>query len=310
LFRETLIYFEINRNVEHARGYSIVTLRISLVDYLNSAPLGWSFLHGPLKGKFKVIRSSPAECADQLARGEVDVGLIPSIEYQRIPDLRIIPGIAVAASNRVRSVLLVRPKEKPEIRSVALDTSSRTSATLVRILLERRMGLRPELVPHRPDVDEMLARCDSALIIGDAALKLSSDEYEVVDLAQTWIEWQKRPFVFAFWACRSRLETDAELVAIFHEARNWGLGVREEIADVYSGILDLSEAFLREYLHFNVDYNLGPTHVDGLTRFFQLAFEMNAIPELRPLDFLPSVPIDDLRLTIDKPGFGGSIRQS
>ncbi len=180
-------------------------LRVSLVDYLNSAPLGWSFLHGPLKGKFEVVRSSPAECADQLARGEVDVGLIPSIEYQRIPDLRIIPGIAVAASNRVRSVLLVRPKGRPEIRSVALDTSSRTSATLVRILLERRMGLRPELVPHMPEIDEMLGRCDAALIIGDAALRLPADKYEVLDLAQAWIEWQKRAVRFCLLGLPRRI---------------------------------------------------------------------------------------------------------
>ena len=263
-------------------------LRISLVDYLNSAPLGWSFLHGPLKGKFEVIPSSPAECADQLARGEVDVGLIPSIEYQRIPDLRIVPGIAVAASNRVRSVVLVRPKGKTEIRSVALDTSSRTSATLVRILLRHRLGLQPALVPHVPDVDRMLSGCDAALIIGDAALRLPLAEYEVLDLAETWIEWQKRPFVFAFWACRADLEPDQDLVSIFREARNWGLEAREEIARVYAGILHLSQSSLQDYLHLNVDYNLGPAHVDGLTRFYQLAFEMAAIPELRPLDFLPA----------------------
>jgi chorismate dehydratase len=255
---------------------------------LNSAPLGWSFLHGPLKGKFEVVRSSPAECADQLARGEVDVGLIPSIEYQRIPDLRVIPGIAVAASNRVRSVLLVRPKERAEIRSVALDVSSRTSATLVRILLERRMGLRPDLVPHTPEIDEMLERYDAALIIGDAALRLSPDKYQVLDLAQAWIEWQRLPFVFAFWACRAEFEKDPELVSIFHEARSWGLGAREKIAEVYAGTLKLPEASLLEYLHFNVDYNLGRPHVDGLTRFFRLAFEMGAIPELRTLDFLPA----------------------
>jgi chorismate dehydratase len=264
---------------------------------LNSAPLGWSFLHGPLKGKFEVLRSSPAECADQLARGEVDVGLIPSIEYQRIPDVRIIPGVAVAASNRVRSVLLVRPKERPQIRSVALDASSRTSATLVRILLERRMGLHPELVPHTPDINEMLERCDAALIIGDAALKLPPGKYEVLDLAHEWIEWQNRPFVFAFWACRAGLDADLNLVPLFHEARDWGLGVREEIAEVYADILNLPEASLREYLHFNVDYSLGRLHVEGLTRFFQFAFEMSAIPEIRPLDFLPSgvreLTIDD-----------------
>jgi len=134
----------------------VLKIRISLVDYLNSAPLGWSFLHGPLKGEYEVVLSSPARCAEQLAAGEADIGLIPSIEYQRIPELQIIPGIAVAAVNKVRSVLMVRPRNKRELRSLALDTSSRTSVALIRLLLEFRLGLKPVLVPHPPDLTAML----------------------------------------------------------------------------------------------------------------------------------------------------------
>ena len=137
-------------------------IRISLVHYLNSAPLGWAFLHGPFRDKFEVLPSSPAMCADQLAGGEVDIGLIPSIEYQRIPDLRVIPGISIASLGEVRSILLIKPKGKQLIRSVALDTSSRTSVALAMILLQAKMGLHPEYVPHPPDPSAMLTRSDAA----------------------------------------------------------------------------------------------------------------------------------------------------
>jgi chorismate dehydratase len=145
-------------------------LRISLVHYLNSAPLGWAFLHGPFRDQFEVLPASPAVCADQLASGEVDIGLIPSIEYQRIPDLHIIPGISIASLGEVRSILLIKPKGQDSIRSVALDTSSRTSVALAKILLQVKMELRPEYVPHPPDPAAMLGRCDAALVIGDPAL--------------------------------------------------------------------------------------------------------------------------------------------
>ncbi|MEJ2110433.1 MAG: menaquinone biosynthesis protein, partial [Acidobacteriota bacterium] len=142
-------------------------IRISLVHYLNSAPLGWAFLHGPMRNLFEVIPSSPARCADQLSSGEVEIGLIPSIEYARIPSLRILPGMAIASLAEVRSILLVRPRDKQSIRSVALDTTSRTSVVLTKLLLEDVMGIQPEFVPHSPDLDSMLKRCDAALLIGD-----------------------------------------------------------------------------------------------------------------------------------------------
>jgi len=264
-------------------------IRISLVHFINSAPLGWAFLHGRFRDRFEVIPSSPAVCADQLRGGEVEIGLIPSIEYQRIPDLEILPGIAIASRAEVRSILLIKPKGIADVRSVALDTSSRTSVALARILLRRKMGIDPELVPHAPDAAAMLRRCDAALIIGDAALKVVPEDYDALDLAAEWVAWQQKPFVFAFWACRAAAELPDDLGAVFLEAKRLGLAARPEIAASFAGPLGLEGSFLENYLYRNIDFDLGPEHIGGLELFYRLAREQGLIPGLRPLRFA-SVP--------------------
>ncbi len=260
-------------------------IRISLVDYLNAAPLGWSFLNGPHRGRFEVFPSSPALCAAQLAAGEVDVGLIPSIEYQRIPGLRIIPGIAIASSSQVRSVLMVKHRGR-EIRSVALDTSSRTSAALLKLILQSKMGLDPLFVDHEPDLTKMLEACDAALLIGDAALKVSPREYDLTDLAEAWIEWQARPFVFAIWACRADSPLPDDLADVFQEAKEWGLAARHEIISHYSRRLKLPAVFLKEYLSRNINYELAAPYVEGLERFYRCAFDARLISRLEEIRFL------------------------
>jgi chorismate dehydratase len=260
-------------------------IRVSFSGYLNSAPLGWSFLHGPLRDRFDIVEASPAQCADHLAQGRVDVALIPSIEYQRIPDLRILPGIAVAARGPVRSVLLVGNRER-EIRKVALDTNSRTSVVLLKLWLRSVLNLAPGFVPLRPDLPHMLERCDAALLIGDSALSLPADRYEVVDMAEAWVQWQKMPFVFALWACRDGIEDASGLVAVFQEAKSRGLEMRSRIAQDYSQRLKLAAADLEDYLLRNVDYDLSDYHLEGLKRFFQLADEGGLVPALQPVRFL------------------------
>ncbi len=264
-------------------------LRVSLVEYLNAAPLGWSMLYGPHRDLFEVLPSVPSRCADQLASGEVDIGLIPSIEYQRIPGLQIVPGIAIAAERPVRSVILVK-KRVPKIQTVALDTSSRSSAALVELLLRTRLGLDPKFLPRRPSLPGMLDGCDAALLIGDAALKLERREYEVLDLAEEWIAWQKTPFVFAFWACRMDARLPENIVTIFHEARAWGVNRFPEIVKVYSRKLNLPEDFLLDYLSRNITYDMGKTHVGGLESFYRLAGEAGMIPKVLDARFLPEVP--------------------
>jgi chorismate dehydratase len=261
-------------------------IRLSLVHYLNSAPLGWAFLHGPFREQFEVLPSSPALCADQLLKGEVDIGLIPSIEYERIPNLRIIPGISIASLAAVRSILLIRRKGFRAIRSVALDTSSRTSVALTKILLHASMGIRPEFISYPPDVTSMLDHCDAALLIGDAALKIRLEEYETIDLAEKWVQWQQNPFVFAFWACRAGARLPADLISVFQEAKRWGLERRDEIAAAFSNSLELSRPFLENYLRQNINYDLGMQHINGLERFYRLAEQEGLIPEFRAPQFL------------------------
>jgi chorismate dehydratase len=260
-------------------------IRISLVHYLNSAPLGWAFLHGPFRGRFEVIPSSPAKCADQLLSGDVDIGLIPSIEYQRIPDLQIIPEVSISSLGKVRSILLIKPKGKQIINSVALDTSSRTSVALTKVLMKAKMGMHPEFIPCPPDLGSMLRLCDAALLIGDAALKVLLEEYDVTDLAGEWVQWQGKPFVCAFWACRTDASLPPDLNSLFLEAKEWGLGKRQEIATAYAESLGLPASFLEEYLHRNIDYDLGPSHIEGLHKFYQLARQENVIHGFQPVQF-------------------------
>ncbi len=261
-------------------------IRISLVHYLNSAPLGWAFLHGPFQSRFEVIPSSPAKCADQLAAGEVEIGLIPSIEYQRISGLKVIPGISISSFGKVRSILLVQRLGAKGINSVALDTSSRTSVALMKILLREKIGIDPEFVPHPPDVEAMLQRCDAALLIGDTALRVRLDEFDTMDLAEAWVQWQRKPFVFAFWACRPNFAFPQDLDAIFQEAKDWGLRARKDIAAAYAGPLGLPASFLETYLFENIDYDMGPHHVEGLNSFYGLAKRERLIREHRPLRFI------------------------
>ena len=261
-------------------------IQVSLVHYLNSAPLGWAFLHGPLRGKFEVIPSSPADCADQLSKGEVDIGLIPSIEYQRMEGLQIIPDISISSLQKVRSLLLIKPKEKSFIRSVALDTSSRTTVALAKVLLHEKMAIHPEYVPCRPDLKEMLRRCDAALLIGDPALQVAPEEYETIDLVESWVDWQRAPFVCAFWACRKKAALPADLGSVFLEAKEWGLKHFPEIAESFARSLALPAAFLENYLTHNINFDLGPGHLEGLMRFYQLARDQRLIPDLKPLQFL------------------------
>ncbi|MFH1574558.1 MAG: menaquinone biosynthesis protein [Acidobacteriota bacterium] len=261
-------------------------LRVSLVNYLNAQPLGWAFLRGPFRGRYDILPASPARCADLLSEGSADVGLIPSIEYQRIPGLVVLPGMSIAAQNRVRSILLVRRDSRAEVRSVALDHNSRTSAALLRLLLRHRMDLCPDFIPLQPDLAEMLRQCDAALVIGDAALQAPEGAYHVTDLGQMWREWQGKPFVFAFWACRDRSGLPADLGEVFLQAKRWGLDRLEEIALEYSGRLGIPAEALHDYLRCNIDYDLNSEHIEGLNTYYRLAHEAGLVKSLRPIVFI------------------------
>src|ERR1700690_2079757 len=174
-------------------------LRISAISYLNTAPLMWDFEHGTAGAAFDIAYTLPSQCAAELARGTVDIGIIPAAAYATIPNLSILPGVAIASKKAVRSILLVSRKPLDAINTVALDNSSFISVVLTRVLFEKGWGGGREFTSLSPDLDTMLATNDAALLIGYPALKVDRSLYLPWDLADEWNQFTGELFVFAFW---------------------------------------------------------------------------------------------------------------
>lgn len=266
-------------------------------------PLAWGILEGPQRALFEAILSTPAECADHLAAKRVDVGLIPSIEYQRIKGTRIILGPVVASTHRVRSVLLLSVKPLWAVRTVGADDGSRTSVTLARIIFEKFYNLRPEFRPVAPDLGRMLAENDAALLIGDPALKFMEKNLvpnvenqkpllreggpplQVFDLVERWKVLTGLPFVFAFWAVREGF-TDRTLTEAFVQSRDYGIANLTPIVERFSAELSLKPEFVRQYLEKNVSYHLDREGLQALRLFYDYAKDIGAIKSVRDLEFL------------------------
>ena len=261
-------------------------LRVAAVSYLNAVPLVWGLVHGPHRHLFQVeFNQSAAQCADALRDGETDAGIIPSIEYQRIPNLQIVPGLSISSSGPVRSVLLISRIPVEQISSVALDTSSRTSVCLVQILLQRHYRIAPRYLPHAPDLEGMLRECDAALMIGDPALAADFPGLRVYDLAEEWRAMTGLPFVFAFWAVRAEAATP-ELIQPFQESAAYSFAHLDEIARAEIARTGLPEWMVRAYLTTNIDFTLGDKNLTGLRCFYALAQELGLTNGNRPLEFV------------------------
>lgn len=262
------------------------TIRVSVIDFVNAWPLTWGFLRGAVENVER-ITDVPSACADRLRRGEVDAGLVPSLEAARIPGVRIVRGVGIAAHERVRSVLLVSRRPLPEVRSVALDTSSRSSAAMVRILLADLHGLAPQFHPAVPDLGEMLAHHDAALLIGDPALTADLSGLEVFDLAEGWSRLTGLPFVFAVWAVRPGVPPEP-----FLWSRDFGRRRYDQIVKMAAVRTGLSEASLSTYLGSSLHHDLGPEDEAGLAEFFRRAAGMGLLPspDVPPFADVPLVP--------------------
>jgi chorismate dehydratase len=254
-------------------------IRVSLVDFLNARPLTWGLLLDPPSG-VSVSRDLPSVCAEKLARGEADAGLIPSIEFKRIPGLVRIEGLGIAADSEVRSALLVSNVPRGKIRSVFLDPASRTSAVLVRLLLKRVYGLNPEYFESRVSSPEFRVfssgEPDAELVIGDPALKARLSGRVVLDLAAEWKSWTGFPFVFAFWAVRGEAWREG-LEHVFVNAHrfameNFDAMIEEELSTIAAGS-GLSRAMIEDYLRHCLHYRLTEADEEGLALFYSLAAE-------------------------------------
>jgi chorismate dehydratase len=277
-------------------------LRISAISYLNTAPLMWDFEHEtrPLaknangRGSqiFDISYTLPSACAHALAEGTADIGIIPAAAYTQIPELQILPDVAIASRRAVRSILLVSQIPVELVRTVALDTSSMTSVALTKVLFEKWMGGGRTFTAMEPDLDKMLAECDAGLLIGDPALRVDRRRYHTIDLAEEWIRFTGKPFVFAFWAVRGEALKEADpsldLAATFRDSRDHGLEPSNlnQIARAWAPRLGISEEDVRAYLTENIHYQLDAGCIEGLQLFYRYAAEIGALPAAPELRFM------------------------
>jgi chorismate dehydratase len=259
-------------------------LRVGIVNFLNSKPLAWGFLKGHHADLFAPSYHPPALVARLLGQGNLDVGLIPSIEVQRIPGLKILPDLCVSATHEVRSVLLVSSVPTEKIRRVALDQNSRTSAALLRILMQERFHLDPEYLTERADVPRMLEDADAALVIGDPALKVDRDRYQVFDLAAEWKALTGLPFVFAVWAVRPEVDFP-DLSFYFKSSLRYGMSSLDTLVREAADELSLDSAEVRAYLTENLAFFLRQDEIAGLEEFYRRAHEYGLILEPKPIEF-------------------------
>jgi len=229
-------------------------MRIGSVPYLNAKPLIAWFASPECDGDFEVIEAVPSELAVMLAEGRIDVAMVSSFELFRKPSPTLVPGISIAADGPVKSVRLFSRVPFERIRSVALDTSSLTSAALTRILLDELYGLRPEFAPHAPDLAEMLDRADAALLIGNIDLFRTPAEH-ILDLGEAWKRLTGLPFVYAAWLARSEAAAQ-EAAPILTRARDWGIERLDAIAEEWARRMDLPLDQVRDYFLNVMRYDL------------------------------------------------------
>ena len=242
-------------------------VRLGAVDYLNARPLvyGLELRHG-----FALQFDPPSKCAALLHEGSIDVGMIPSIEYLRRANYCAVPDMAIVSEGPVASVAMFTTRPIQDIRTIAADTSSRTSSVLLKVLCRERFGIDPEFIPMAPRPIDMLRRCDAALIIGDAALFFdhAAAGVEKVDLGEHWTAMSSLPFVWAFWAGRPTALTNDHLEQL-NQARDAGVAASDAIAVAYCGAgrQEIGKRYLRE----NIRYDWGPRELEGLRAYYELA---------------------------------------
>jgi chorismate dehydratase len=258
--------------------------RVGAVGYLNARPLTWALDWEP--ERWQVRYDLPAVCAALLRSGDVDLGLIPSIEYLSDPDYRLVPGVGIGSRGPVASVALFTKQPVGEIRQIALDTSSRTSVTLIRVLCRHWFRIEPTFVPHGPDLAAMTRDYDAGLLIGDPAFEADPVALgvEKVDLGEQWTAMTRLPFVYAAWTGRTGAIGAADVLAL-QRAKDEGLAATAAIAAEYAPGDAGRAARAAAYLRDNVKYGLGPDEVAGLQLFLDYAADLGLAPGRRMLEF-------------------------
>ncbi|CAN5595181.1 menaquinone biosynthesis protein [soil metagenome] len=252
-------------------------MRVGAVNYLNTKPL----IEGLTDPRIDLSLDLPSRLADQMAVGELDVGLIPVVEYLRAGSYGFIPNISISSRGPVLSVTLFSRVPWNEIESVSLDEGSRTSAALTLILLAKKHNLSPILWQLPIDVPADDVSTDAVLLIGDRAMKACLPGFAYAfDLGEEWTNWTGLPMVYALWAIRDGVEL-GDLEHAFHDAKANGMKNVGPIAAREATRLSVDPGYCRRYLSHIIRYELGPDELRGLRCFHRHAADLG----LAPLDF-------------------------
>ena len=250
-------------------------VRVGAVNYLNAKPLVEGLT--AFAPDIDLHLDLPSRLADRMADGELDVGLIPVVEFFRAGSYSLVPNIAIASRGPVLSVTLFSRVPWPEIRTVALDEGSRSSAALTQILLRKKHGIVPQIEPLPIAVPADDLTTDAVLLIGDKAMRACLPGFDFAfDLGQEWTDWTGLPFVYAVWAVREGVEL-GETAAAFERAKRFGLSRAGQIAAREAPLLGLDPGYCRRYLSNIIRYDLGPQERAGLERYRTLAAEIGLI---------------------------------
>jgi chorismate dehydratase len=260
-----------------------MAVKVGAVSYLNAWPLTWTLAGAGQR--WSVRQDVPAVCAALLHSGEVDLGLIPSVEYLQAPDYRLVPGVGIGSRGAIASVAIFTRRDMTDVRRLALDTTSRTSVALARVLCARRYRISPEFVPQRPDLARMVKDCDAAVMIGDRALEVDHHALglQKIDLGHEWTDLTGLPFIYAAWTGRPEAVDQAH-VSDLQQAQAEGVRAIDAIAAEYGGGDATRTRRAASYLRDNVKYGLGPEEGAGLQLFLDYAAELGLGPR-RAVEF-------------------------
>jgi predicted solute-binding protein len=242
--------------------------------------LVWGLLHAPdsaLRDSFDLRFALPSACADQLASGQADIGIVPVIEMAR-QGLDYFPGTGIACHGPVRSILLIAKVPFKEIRTLATDSGSRTSAMLARVILAERFGVTPQVFSHRANLAEMLEKADAALLIGDAALRVdpATLPFQTLDLGAEWIAMTGLPMVFAVWAGRKEVVREP-YGRIFLESCRYGLAHMDDMVRLEAPARQFSPDLVRQYLTHHIVFELGEKDYEGMRLYIQHAQRLDRV---------------------------------
>lgn len=263
--------------------------RIGAVSYLNTKPLVYGLAESLPDSD--VVYQLPSQLSDRLACEELDIALVPSIELAHHPDWTITSDACIACRGPVLSVKLLFRVPPAEVRSLAIDEGSRTSAIMSQILLAELYDVRPVISELPIGSDPQSCETDAILIIGDRAMYSDDTQFvEVWDLGDRWCRWAELPFVFAMWVARAGISTSTVGNAL-SSARDAGCMSIDEIAQEQAERMALPLELVAEYLRQNLYFYLGPQELQGLSLFFRKAAELGLIE--RAPEIVPEISTND-----------------